>query len=76
MNDLFRLFLWFIHLLSIFAPSILGILGFFYWLWMAIKIGSFWMFVVGISPLAFMTVPVGAWSFFFGMPDWVGNMFG
>ena len=52
-------------------------IGGLYWLWIAIQIGSFGMFVVGcIPPLFLITAPVGAWSFLFGVPDWVFNFFG
>lgn len=52
-------------------------IGGFYWLWMAIQLGSFWMFIVGVFPLSFLvTVPVGAYSLIFGMPDWVISFFG
>ncbi|XGA81355.1 hypothetical protein OR573_06915 [Halomonas sp. CH40] len=52
-------------------------LGGLYWLWVAIQIGSFMMFVVGLFPLFYIvTVPVGAWSILFGVPDWVFRFFG
>jgi len=52
-------------------------LGDIYWLWMAFKLGSFVMGVIGLFPLFFIiTGPVGAWSLLFGMPSWVINMFG
>ncbi len=51
--------------------------GTLYWVWMAIKIGSFWMFVIGIAgPLIVFTGPIGAYSLFFGIPDWIWNTFG
>jgi hypothetical protein len=51
-------------------------LGGLYWLWMAVQIGSFGMFVVGIFPLtAVLTAPIGAWSLLFGLPDWIYNIF-
>ena len=52
-------------------------LGNIYWLWMAIQIGSFSMFVVGMFPLfIIVTAPVGGWSLVFGMPHWVYSFFG
>ena len=75
-SDLSQQALALIYLLVSFAFPVLGIIGFFYWLWMSINIGSFWMFIVGITPFVIITVPVGAWSLFFGIPDWVVNIFG
>jgi hypothetical protein len=52
-------------------------LGELYWLWMAFKIGSFWMFVIGIAP-PFMVVAslVGAYGLIFELPHWVYGIFG
>ena len=75
-SDLFRFIFVAINILMIFAGPALSIIGFFYWLWLSYEIGSFWMFVVGITPLAIITIPIGAWSIFFGAPDWVLNIFG
>ena len=59
------------------AFSILMILGELFWLWTAVDIGSFWMFVIGLIPPFFIvTCPVGAWSLLFGVPDWVTSLFG
>lgn len=56
--------------------SLVGI-GSLYWLWMAIQLESFMMFVVGIFPLfIIITAPIGTWSLLFGIPDWVYNIFG
>lgn len=72
-----------LHLISLSAGGLFlvmyGLLGIggLYWLWMAIQLGSFGMFAIGIFPLAFLvTVPVGAYSLIFGMPDWVIALFG
>lgn len=52
-------------------------LGGLYWLWIAVEIGSFFMFVVGVFPLCYVvTAPVGAYSILFGVPNWVYAMFG
>lgn len=65
--------------------SVLGVIfylflavGSLYWLWIAIQIGSFWMFILGLFPptAIFLAMPVGAWSLAFGVPDWVVNIFG
>lgn len=75
----------FIASVLLFTPGIFGIIfyillfiGSIYWLWMAIKIGSFFMFLVGLFPITniFLASPVGAWSLIFGAPDWVLNFFG
>lgn len=55
---------------------LLGIGG-LYWLWLAIQLKSFLMFVVGIFPLSFfITAPVGAYALIFETPTWVINWFG
>lgn len=55
----------------------IALFGGLYWLWMAITLGSFWMFVIGLFPLFYIvTAPVGAWSLVFGIPDWIFNFFG
>ena len=52
-------------------------IGTLYWLWMAIQIGNFWMFVMGvIPPTILFAAPLGAWSLLFGMPEWLSNHVG
>jgi hypothetical protein len=52
-------------------------IGTIYWMWVAIQVGSFWMFVVGfIPPTAFFTGFVGGYAMIFGTPDWVFSTFG
>lgn len=53
-------------------------IGSLYWLWIAIQLGSFLMFVLGVFPITtiLLAMPVGAWSLLFGVPDWVINVFG
>ncbi|MEO8837647.1 MAG: hypothetical protein ABI351_02925 [Herbaspirillum sp.] len=52
-------------------------LGELYWLWMAIKLGSFWMFVLGLAgPTIIFAAPVGLWSLIFGIPAWVVHVWG
>jgi hypothetical protein len=47
-------------------------LGWAYWMWMAIKLGSFMMFFFGIlGPLAVVAAVLGLWSFVFGIPMWL-----
>lgn len=56
---------------------VLANVGGIYWLWLAIKLGSFGMFILGVIPPAWIiTAPVGAWSLLFGPPYWVLRMFG
>jgi hypothetical protein len=51
-------------------------IGSIYWLWIAIQIGSFWMFLIGIAgPTVIITGPVGLWSLLFEVPTWVLNIF-
>ena len=51
-------------------------IGWLYWIWMAFQLGSFSMFVAGLIPPFFLiSIPVGAYSLFFGLPDWVINYF-
>jgi len=47
------------------------IIGEVYWLYSSYKIGSFWMGLIGISPLGIFTAPIGLYSLFFGMPNWL-----
>lgn len=51
--------------------------GAIYWLWSAVQVGSFLMFLVGVIPPAIVaTGLVGAYALLFGMPDWVFRLFG
>ncbi len=54
---------------------VLTTLGAIYWLWLAVQMGSVWMFVIGVIPIFFIvTGPVGVWSYVFGsLPQWVTN---
>jgi len=52
-------------------------IGCLYWLWLAIQLGSFGMFVIGMLPPAWViTGPLGAWSLLFGVPSWLIGTFG
>tara|TARA_Y100000389_G_scaffold132771_1_gene130237 strand:+ start:1920 stop:2153 length:234 start_codon:yes stop_codon:yes gene_type:complete len=63
-----------IFLLSL---SFLYPVGVFYWLWLSIKLGSFWMFFLGISgPIVVFVGPLGLYALIFGTPDWIYNIFG
>ena len=59
-----------------FGSLFVFVIGDIYWLWIAIQIGSFWMFLVGFTPLFVITGPIGAYSLLFGVPNWVFNLFG
>jgi hypothetical protein len=49
-----------------------GTLGWAYWMWMAINLGSFMMFFFGIlGPFALVAGVLGLWSFLFGIPLWL-----
>ena len=51
---------------------LIGTLGWAYWMWMAINLGSFMMFFFGIlGPFALVAGVLGLWSFFFGIPTWL-----
>jgi hypothetical protein len=47
-------------------------LGWAYWMWMAINLGSFLMFLFGLmGPFALLAGILGLWSFAFGIPLWI-----
>ncbi len=49
--------------------------GWAWWMWMAIHLGSFGMFVFGLAgPVALVAALLGAWSLLFGMPVWLLHM--
>mgnify|MGYP001314417429 CR=1 FL=1 len=51
-------------------------IGSIYWLWISIKISSFFMFFLGVAgPVVFLTGPIGLYALLFGVPDWIFNMF-
>ncbi len=55
----------------------LTVIGSIYWIWMAIMLKSFAMFILGFSgPFALLTGPIGAYSMLFGMPKWLLAVFG
>ena len=46
--------------------------GWAYWMWMAIQIGSFAMFLFGLlGPLGIIAALFGIWSLVFGLPLWM-----
>ncbi|MDW6003968.1 hypothetical protein [Vibrio mangrovi] len=63
--------------LGFFAIYLLLGIGGIYWLWVAIQLKSFMMFLIGIFPLfLIVTAPVGAYSLVFDTPEWILNWFG
>jgi hypothetical protein len=66
-----------VHAGTIYASCSALILGWVYWLWLAVKVGSFAMFALGVFfPLAIVAAFLGAWSLLFGMPTWLFHMVG
>jgi hypothetical protein len=52
-------------------------IGDLYWLWMAIQLGSYWMFVLGMLPFTAIFVgPIGIYCLLFGVPSWIFDKFG
>lgn len=59
------------------ALSISMAIGWAYWLWIAVHLGSFFMFFLGIAgPLVLVVSPIGFYSFLFGAPHWLLSLFG
>jgi hypothetical protein len=47
-------------------------IGWAYWMWMSVHLGSFFMFVFGLfGPLIVPATILGAWSLVFGPPLWL-----
>jgi hypothetical protein len=62
---------------SMFGIAFMAIstLGWAYWMWMALQLGSFMMFFFGIfGPFALLAGVLGLWSFLFGVPLWLLHM--
>jgi hypothetical protein len=50
------------------------IVGFISWMWLAIKMHSVLMGVIGLIPIFMIfTGPMGIWYLIFGIPQWVSN---
>jgi hypothetical protein len=55
-----------------YAVIFFGFAGWAYWMWMAIQLGSFWMFLFGLlGPLGLIAALLGMWSLIFGAPAWL-----
>ncbi|MGS4823193.1 hypothetical protein ACN4GA_30105, partial [Raoultella terrigena] len=51
--------------------------GGLYWLWTAIQLKSFSMFLLGVIPfLWIVTSPIGLYSLITDVPDWIYDFFG
>jgi hypothetical protein len=49
--------------------------GWAYWIWLAIKLDSFGMFLFGLlGPLGIVAALFGLWSLFFGLPAWIAAL--
>jgi hypothetical protein len=58
--------------LAAIALYIGGFVGWCWWMWVAIQLGSFWMFVFGLAgPFAMIAALLGLWSLLFGIPLWL-----
>ena len=50
-------------------------LGWFYWIYVGVKLGSFAMVIFALlGPLAFIASILGLWSFIFGVPLWLVHL--
>jgi hypothetical protein len=59
------------------AVASISLFGFIYWLYTAYLLGSWLMLGAALFPgTSPFTVLVGAWSMFFGVPDFVLKLFG
>lgn len=58
------------------AIQISWLVGYFYWAWMSIQLGSVWMYIWGTSTLILVAPFVGVYALFFGVPDWVVYLWG
>lgn len=58
---------------ALFGLYMLFGIGALYWMYTAVQLGSFFMFVLGLIPIFWI---VGAYAFIFGVPEWVINFFG
>lgn len=60
-----------------YISAVLLPVGGIYWLWMAIQLKSFLMFLLGVVPfLWIVTSPIGFYSLVTDIPDWIYDFFG
>jgi hypothetical protein len=51
------------------------ICGWAYWIWLAIQLDSFSMFLFGLlGPLGIIAALLGLWSLLFGLPAWIAAL--
>lgn len=54
------------------ALILIPVAGELYWFWLAIKLESMRMAIIGIVPPGqLFAIPMGVWSMVFGPPDWM-----
>jgi hypothetical protein len=64
-----------VHACTIYVAYSGLLLGWVYWLWLAVKVGSFAMFAFGVFfPFAIIAAILGLWSLLVGMPPWLLHM--
>jgi len=50
-------------------------LGWLYWIYVGVKLGSFAMVIFAIlGPVGFIAAVLGLWSFIFGVPLWLVHL--
>lgn len=50
--------------------------GWLYWVWLSIQLGSFMMFFLGMAgPFGLLVAPIGLYALLFGVPIWVLRLF-
>jgi hypothetical protein len=77
MKDLLEAFTSILGTVGVIALGVFAAIGEIYWLWVAIKLGSFTMFAIGfLGPAVLITIPLGCYMLVFGIPGWVVAMFG
>ena len=59
-----------------FAGVLLFATGAVYWIWTALKLGSWSMLILGVAgPTVVCTAPIGLYMLLFGVPDWLVETF-
>lgn len=75
MRSLIDAFAGMVGVTAAYAIMIFGFAGWAYWMWLAIQLGSFWMFLFGLlGPLGIIAALLGMWSLIFGVPTWLINL--
>ena len=64
------------HLGLALVGLLLFAIGGVYWIWTALKLGSWSMLILGVAgPTVVGTAPIGLYMLLFGVPDWVLETF-